>query len=625
LVNDNRDLNKISTTFEYFFPSITVTFTEIQGSSVFSQIDLEKGFTKLQLNLLTDTKLLSLGHLRKFEYNRRPLGLQNAPKFFNNIISSLLSEFNNVIVFIDDILIFSNAVEEHLTCLDKIFSKLLANNVIINFEKSNFMKPEVKYLGYILDGQSYRPNDGRLHEFHMWKRPETRRQLQKLLDKMNFYTSFIENMWPRISHLYEKLKSNAYKIVLSNDDTKVVDDIYYELKEKSRNYLPDANQPFHIHVDASEKGIRAVLSQEKGVIAYWSKKFSDIEARYTFTEKEALAALKSIEKWQDMIEGSKIMIFTDSRNNLGKNVDLSNRIQRWKAMLSDFDIQYKFIDGEDNVIADELSRFQNDDDPAINAITDGFYDTYEDFLTFHNFYGHPGIYKTIETIKLNQNFNSTQRKRVIQTIKNCKYCQKNKRTITKYGLIKGTVISNIPFQDVSLDVFVPFNTFDSDGDINSEKMFVITFTDRCTSFSKIIFTTDISANNIIECFTSFWLSNCPVPKTFLSDNGTNYSSHVVSSFLNKRGIKQIFKSVYNPTGNSLSERINSDIILCLKIYRGWDLSLIKETIENRINHLYNRRLKNTPDNIRILENYEKLDYKQNDVKLNKIERNIVLR
>ncbi|KRH91841.1 putative LTR transposable element, partial [Pseudoloma neurophilia] len=122
-----------------------------------------------------------------------------------------------------------------------------------------------------------------------------------------------------------------------------------------------------------------------------------------------------------------------------------------------------------------------------------------------------------------------------------------------------------------------------------------------------------------------WLSNCPVPKTFLSDNGTNYSSHVVSSFLNKRGIKQIFTSVYNPTGNSLSERINSDIILCLKIYRGWDLSLIKEAIENRINHLYNRRLKNTPDNVRILENYEKLDYKQNDVKLNKIERNIVLR
>ncbi|KRH94855.1 pol polyprotein, partial [Pseudoloma neurophilia] len=342
LVNDYRDLNKLSVELEYFFPSVTEAFLKIRGSKVFSQIDLEKGFYQVAIDENDKFKTAFTCPFGKYEHNRLPFGLKNAPKFFNNAISTMLNEFDNVMVFIDDILIFSKNVEDNMTSLKNVMKKLAENNVIINFEKSNLLKDEVRYLGFVLNGENYRPNEDRLKDFHKWKKPQTRRQLQKLLGKLNFYSSFIKNMGTRIAHLYDKLKGHAIKVNVSDEEMIPVFKIYDELRNHAINYLPDANQEFIIHVDASDLGVGAVLSQKNGIVAYYSKKFSDIESRYTTTEKEALAALKAIEKWQDMVSGSKIIIYTDSKNNLSKNGNLSKRIERWKALLSDYDIEYRY-------------------------------------------------------------------------------------------------------------------------------------------------------------------------------------------------------------------------------------------------------------------------------------------
>ncbi|KRH92115.1 transposable element, partial [Pseudoloma neurophilia] len=293
------------------------------------------------------------------------------------------------------------------------------------------------------------------------------------------------------------------------------------------------------------------------------------------------------------------------KNNLSKNGNLSKRIERWKALLSDYDIEYRFIDGSLNVIADGLSRFE-DTEEFTNQILPDVYSSVEDMRCFHSFHGHPGIVKTINTLKLSQNLSSNQRKNAITAIKNCDHCQRNKKHVFGYGYLKGNVISEIPFQDVSSDIFGPFDASIFEGEKNSEKMYAISFTDRCTTFTKIVFTTDTSASSIIEAFEKIWLTECPLPKTFLSDNGSNYTSNKLKDYLSSKKIQQKFTSVYNPTGNSISERINANLIICLKIYRGWSLDLVKEAIENRCNHLYNKRLKTTPDKIRISKNYEKI-------------------
>ncbi|KAG0441657.1 Pro-Pol polyprotein [Dictyocoela muelleri] len=133
--------------------------------------------------------------------------------------------------------------------------------------------------------------------------------------------------------------------------------------------------------------------------------------------------------------------------------------------------------------------------------------------------------------------------------------------------------------------------------MKSNKIYIITITDRCSRFTKCRFISNIRADDFIRAFNEEWLSEFKIPQTILSDNGLCYVSKKTKNYMKSKGIKQIFTTPYNPTGNSISERINQIITKILRIYKGWNLEQIKIIIENRINKIVNTSFGNSPEEI----------------------------
>ncbi|MGL5707225.1 MAG: reverse transcriptase domain-containing protein, partial [Aeromonas sp.] len=559
---------------------------------IFSKLDLKKGFYQVEIHEKDRNKTAFVTSMGKYEFNRVPFGLLNAPKYFHNLIQESLGHVKGIAIFVDDIIVFTKDVDEHIKVLEHIFALLKSKNIIINLEKCIFLAEQIKYLGFIIDSSGYTPDIERVGDFNKAKIPTTKKQLQSLLGKLNWYRPFIKDMSGRIYHLYDKLKGNSKKILITQKEMIPVYKIYNEVTKNAKLYFPDLNDKFFINTDASDFGIGAVLYQDKGIIGFFSKKLNDTQRKYTTTEREMLAILSAVKNWKDWIGGSEIIVHTDSKNLVCKNADLENRVGKWKAMLTEFNIKYQHISGKENIIADELSRSNQELGVCCSLKTTSDSQNFHNFInTFHINHGHPGITKTILTMNDTMRLSMDQRRIIRTAILSCKECQLNKTGKVKYGYLRGNLQTLTPMKDISSDVFGPF-VLSNRGNIS--KWFLITFTDRCTRITRVYFTKTIGAKSFIKGFNRTWLSEFPKPDTMLSDNGKCYVSKITKSFMVENSIKQKFTSPYNPTGNSISERINANIVMILRIYKGHNFKTIKKLIEARNNKLFHTGLKAIP-------------------------------
>ncbi|KAG0438312.1 Transposon Tf2-8 polyprotein [Dictyocoela muelleri] len=538
----------------------------------------------------------------KLEFKRLPFGLVIAPKFFHSIISEMFSEIPNVSVFVDDIIIYTKTSDEHLKTLKQVLEALSKNNAIINLEKSEFHKEKIVYLGFEISEGTYRPDKSRLDSFEKWQTPNTKRKLQQLLGKINWYRKFIPNVADKLKHLYGKLGSKSRKITVDENEMKPVKQINDILHKQIKLYIPNLNDEFYIHCDASDFAIGAILSHDKDIIENFSKKLNKCQSNYSIVEKEMYSIFMAIKKWKPLIGGSKITVFTDNKNLINNSSDFSKKLNRWKSFITELNIEFKHIIRSQNIIADELSRNENLKD-VINNLMIKSNKTYgpmtlDQFLKhFHIINRHPGINASYLTLRRELFISNQFRRKLKDSIKTCQFCQICKKTSILYGEPSGKISTRKILEDISSDIYGLFDAKDYKHNFNTDKLFLITFTDRCSRFSKCFFTNNITSSELIKSFKKEWLSRFTTPKTFLSDNGNYYTSNKTRTFLNQCNIKQIHSSPFNPTGNSISERINSAISNILRIYKGWDLKIIKVIIENRLNNIVNTSFENTLWNI----------------------------
>lgn len=167
----------------------------------------------------------------------------------------------------------------------------------------------------------------------------------------------------------------------------------------------------------------------------------------------------------------------------------------------------------------------------------------------------------------------------------CEYCKKNKLG-KPHGKTSWHLHKEIPLYDLSSDIYGPFDGSLFMHSLEANEMFSICITDRATRLPKIRFSNRITSEELIHFFEFEWLSVLKNPDTLLTDQGKCYKSEKTNLFCKKHKIKQIFSFVYNPTGNSINERLNQTISTVLRIYKGWDLEVIKKVIENRMNQSY---------------------------------------
>ncbi|MGL4850979.1 MAG: pol polyprotein, partial [Clostridium sp.] len=355
LVIDYRELNKKTVKLGYPFPGIQYSLIDLKGARFFSQLDLNMGYYQIEIEEQDKYKTSFVLPFGQYEFNRMPFGLSNAPREFQRIMTEKLKDFDFVKIFVDDILIFSKTLKDHTEHVEKVLKRLLEEGISVNYAKSSFGLQEVKYLGKIINEKGIRPDLDSLIKLDNFKIPHDRKGLMKLLGLINWFRDHVPNLSQRLGSITSKLTKNG-KFNWSAEDTKTIISIKKSIEEQTLLHHPDISKPFLLTTDASENGLGAILTQEGCIVGIYSYKLKNSELNYTTTEKELYAIIRALQHFRSFILGSNITVETDHHNLLFVTSCISNRAQRWKLVLEEYNVTLKHIKGCDNAAANALSR-----------------------------------------------------------------------------------------------------------------------------------------------------------------------------------------------------------------------------------------------------------------------------
>lgn len=290
-------LNDLVEKESYPTPIMNDLIEKVQGSQIFSLIDLKDGYFQVEISEEDRMKTAFKFDNMLFEWCRMPMGFKNAPSIFQKMMDKLLA---NVIglgveVYLDDIIIHAKSRIEHDKLLYKVFNTLETNNLFVNVKKLILAKPEVKLLGILVNGETQKIVQESKKYILEYPRPTDVKSLRRFLGKMNFYSGFIKDLSTMAIPLYEK--TGKY---VKFDWTPEMDESFRSLKSSLINntqlYLPDYKKRFIVETDASDTGLGACLMQidDSGrhvPIRWASKKLTSAEQKYAITEKEMLAVV----------------------------------------------------------------------------------------------------------------------------------------------------------------------------------------------------------------------------------------------------------------------------------------------------------------------------------------------
>ena len=242
-----------------------------------------------------------------------PFGLTNAPatfmKLMNNVLRPYLGKF--VVVFLDDILIYSRTREEHLEHLRKVFQLLRENSLYAKESKCEFFAEEVKYLGHIISRDGIRMDREKVQAILEWLEPKNLEELQIFLGMSGFYRRFIRDYAKIAVPMTNQLKGKGKTFEWGEDQKKSMQKLKVAIATAPILYIVDPNKPFVVETDASNFAVGAVLTQEGRPIAFESKKLDHAQQNYSVYERQLYAIVHALKKWKHYLYGAKVMIVFD--------------------------------------------------------------------------------------------------------------------------------------------------------------------------------------------------------------------------------------------------------------------------------------------------------------------------
>src|SRR5450759_673810 len=357
LCADYRALNKQIVKDRYPLPHMDDLFDCVTGATKFSKVDLRTGYHQIRMAEGDEYKTAMHTRFGSFEYLVMPFGLCNATatfmKMMNHIFHDLLDE--GVVVFIDDILIYSKTIEEHKQLLKEVFRRLRKHHLYAKPSKCELAQDEIKFLGHTFSKDGIQPSEDKLMAIRDWERPCTAKHVRSFLGFVGFYRKYIKE-FSKIAKPLHGL-TLKYQVFVWNQDCELT---FLELKRQMVSLpvlkLPEPGKPFEIWTDASDFAIGACLHQDGRPVAYKSCK---LENGWIIPEREMYAIIYAIKKWEYYLRnGPKFIIHSDSSpaRYFNSKPRLSPKEMRWQMFLADFDFEVCHIAGKSNVAADALSR-----------------------------------------------------------------------------------------------------------------------------------------------------------------------------------------------------------------------------------------------------------------------------
>ncbi|KAI3503681.1 hypothetical protein L1887_32130 [Cichorium endivia] len=268
---DYRELNKRTIKNRYPLPRIDDLFDQLQGASCFSKIDLRSGYHQMRVREEDIEKTAFRTRYGHYEFVVMPFGLTNAPAAFMDLmkrVCSLMLDLS-VIVFIDDILIYSKTKEEHERHLREVLETLAREKLYAKFSKCEFWLDEVQFLGHVVNKEGIKVDQAKVEAVKQWEVPKTPSEIRSFLGLAGYYRKFIEN-FSKIALPLTRLTKNSVKFVWGPEQQAAFDELRSRLSDEPILALIDGMEDIVVYCDASLLGFGAVLMQRDRVIAYAS-------------------------------------------------------------------------------------------------------------------------------------------------------------------------------------------------------------------------------------------------------------------------------------------------------------------------------------------------------------------
>jgi hypothetical protein len=356
---DYRPLNAVTIKNKYPLPRIDVLFDQLVGAKVFSKIDLRSGYHQIKIRDNDIPKTAFSTRYGLYEYLVMSFGLTNAPAYFMYLMNSVfmpeLDKF--VVVFIDDILVYSKNEAEHTKHLHTVLQRLRDHQLYAKLSKCDFWLREIKFLGHTIsqDGVSVDPE--KVQEVMNWKPPTTVRQIRSFLGLAGYYRRFIPDFSRIAKPMTELLKKRV-----KYDWSQKCEDAFHALRQHLTTApvlaQSDNTKPFEVYCDSSGTGLGCVLMQDNRVIAYASRALKPHEQNYPTHDLVLAAVVHALKIWRHYLMGAHCNIYTDHKSlkYISTQADLNMRQRRWLELIKDYDLEVHYHPGKANVVADALSR-----------------------------------------------------------------------------------------------------------------------------------------------------------------------------------------------------------------------------------------------------------------------------
>ncbi|XP_073307193.1 uncharacterized protein [Primulina huaijiensis] len=329
------------------------------GAAVFSKLDLKTRYHKLKVRAEDITKTAFRTRYGHYEFTVMPFGLTNAPAAFTDLMNRVFKPFLDqfIVVFIDDILVYSSNERDHEEHLRIALQTLRENELYAKFKKCEFWLKSVSFLGHVISEAGVSVDPRKVAAITEWPKPKNATDIRSFLGLAGYYRKFVEG-FSSIAIPLTKLTQKNSKFVWDEGCEKSFQTLKEKLASTPVLILPTEDKEFTIYSDASKEGLRCVLMQERRVIAYASRQLKQHEQNYPTHDLELAAVVFALKIWRHYLYGAKCEIFTDhqSLKYMFTQKELNMMQRRWIELLKDYDLTINYHPGKANKVADALSR-----------------------------------------------------------------------------------------------------------------------------------------------------------------------------------------------------------------------------------------------------------------------------
>ena len=340
---DYRRLNDLTIKNKFPMPLIEEIIEELAGSHFFTKLDMKSGYHQVRMKPAEEYKIAFKTHQGHYQFKMMPFGLTNAPATFQCVMNEVLAPFLRkfVMVFLDDILIYSPDLHSHLSHLEQVLQVLRANQLYMKKSKCSFAQPMVEYLGHVISGLGVATAEDKIKVVLASPVPQSITDVRAFLGLTGYYRRFVKGYGSLARPLTQLLQKRQFQ--WTPDAQIAFDKLKQAMVTTPVLALPDFKESFVVETDASDIGIGAVLMQKDRPIAYLSKALGESHRTKSIYEKEFLALIMAVEKWRQYLQRQEFTIRTDHKSLAYlSEQNLHSDLQR-KAMTRLMGPQFKVV------------------------------------------------------------------------------------------------------------------------------------------------------------------------------------------------------------------------------------------------------------------------------------------